>query len=103
MTRRRVVDLSSAVALLTLAVLVALAFVMVTQTSFGRERVRRFIETRITSAVHGKTKLGRISGSLLTGVTIDTFEIRDSTDRLLVASGPVHVRYDLRESYLRGR
>ena len=97
MTRRRVVVLSSAVALLSLVGLVALAFVTVTQTDYGRGKVRDFIQTRITSAVRGKTKIGRISGSLLTGVTIDTLEIRDSTDRLFVASGPIRVSYDVRD------
>ena len=96
MTRRRVVALASAFSLLAIGMLVALVFVSVTQTSFGRERVRRLIMS-YASRAHGKVYIGKLGGGLLTGVTVDSLEIRDEQDSVFVATGKLTIAYDPRD------
>ena len=97
MSRRRFVALVSGVALLALGLVVGLVVVLVTQTGYGRDRVRDLLVTRVKSAVHGRMYIGHISGGLLGGVVIDSLEIRDPDDSILVASGPVSLDYDPRD------
>jgi translocation and assembly module TamB len=96
-TRRRLVALVSAFALLGLAAVAALVVVLVTQTSYGQEQVRRFIAERLATKVQGKLYVGHIHGGLLTGVTVDSIEIRGKDDSLFVATGPITVEYDPRD------
>ena len=96
MTRRRIVAVASAVSLLAIGLLAALVFVSVTQTSFGRERVRRLL-MGYASKAHGKVYIGRLGGGLLTGVTIDSLEIRDEQDSVFLATGKVTISYDPRD------
>ena len=96
MTRRRVVALASALSLLAIGLLAALVVVSVTQTSFGRERVRRLV-MGYASKGKGKVYIGKLGGGLITGVTIDSLEIRDPDDSLFVATGRVTVAYDPRD------
>lgn len=97
MSRRRLVVLSSAVALLAMGLAAVLLVVGVTQTAYGRERIRRLVQEQLTNRVQGRLYVGRLSGGLLTGVTIDSIEIRDARDSLFVASGPITVSYDPRD------
>jgi translocation and assembly module TamB len=97
MSRRRFVALVSGVALLALGLVVGLVVVLVTQTGYGRDRVRDLLVTRVKSAVHGRMYVGHISGGLLGGVIIDSLEIRDPDDSLMLASGPVSIDYDARD------
>ena len=97
MTRRRVVVLSSALALLAFGLVAAIGVLATTQTDFGREQVRSFLASRIAANVRGSLHIGRIGGSLLTGVTIDSLEIRDEDDSLFVATGRITVNYDPRD------
>ena len=97
MSRRRFIALVSGVALLALGLVVGLVVVLVTQTGYGRDRVRDLLVTRVKSAVHGRMYVGHISGGLLGGVTIDSLEIRDPDDSLMLASGPVSLDYDPRD------
>ena len=46
----------------------------------------------------GTIYIGRITGSLFTGVELDSTSIRDEEDSLVVATGPIIVRYDPREA-----
>lgn len=96
MTRRRVVAVASALSLLVLGLLAALAVVSVTQTSFGRERVRRLL-MHYAARSSGKIYIGRLGGGLITGVTIDSLEIRGPDDSLFVATGRITVDYDPRD------
>jgi translocation and assembly module TamB len=97
MSRRRFVALVSGVALLALGLVVGLVVVLLTQTNYGRDRVRDLLLTRVKSAVHGRMYVGHIGGGLLGGVTIDSLEIRDPDDSLMLASGPVSLDYDPRD------
>ena len=65
--------------MLGLALLAVVAVYVVTGTDWGRERVRRQAQSMITSMVHGNVKIGRLSGNLLTGMTVHDFSITPST------------------------
>ena len=99
MSRRRLVAIASAGVLFGIGLLVALAVVSVTQTDYGRERVRQFLQAQVTSRMSGRGTMyiGRMSGGLLTGVTIDSFAIRDDEDSLVVSTGRVRIEYDPRD------
>ncbi|HET7459122.1 MAG TPA: translocation/assembly module TamB domain-containing protein [Gemmatimonadaceae bacterium] len=96
MTRRRLVAVASAISILAIGLVLALAFVAVTQTSFGRERVRRLVMSYASHA-KGKVYIGRLGGGLLTGVTIDSIEMREPDGELFLATGKVTVAYDPRD------
>jgi translocation and assembly module TamB len=97
MSRRRFVALVSGLSLVVLGLLVGLVVVLVTQTPYGRDKVRDIVVGRIRPAVHGKMYVGDIHGGLLGGVIIDSLEIRDPDDSLLLASGPIKLDYDPRD------
>lgn len=99
MARRQRIVLKSAVALLGGLVLLALLVVSATQTSVGQNQMRKLVMSFLSGNVQGKVYLGRIHGGLLSGVTIDSLEIRDKQDTLFVATGPVRVKYDIRDLF----
>lgn len=99
MSRRRKVVLSSAVILIGVMLAVVLLIVGGTQTRFGQERVRAFVQSWLAAKVRGTMHVGRISGGLLNGVVIDSIEIRDEDDSLFLATGRVLVRYELRDLF----
>jgi uncharacterized protein involved in outer membrane biogenesis len=95
-SRRKVVALSSAAVILLLVVAVVATFYTVTGTNFGREWTRRQI-VAMTKRAHGRVYIGRISGGFLTGVRIDSLEIRDEQNVVFLATGPVTAHYDPRD------
>ena len=99
MTRRRLVALVSAISMLAIGIIAMLVLASVTSTSYGREKVRNFLQSRIASRVKGSVHIGRITGGMLGGVTIDSLEIRDADDSLFIATGPIIVEYDIRDFF----
>ncbi|MDQ2929761.1 MAG: translocation/assembly module TamB domain-containing protein [Gemmatimonadota bacterium] len=99
MSRRRLVALISAGILLLLGMSVIGAILATTQTDLGRARLRSLINAQVTRAMgnRGTMYIGRITGSLFTGVELDSVSIRDEEDSLVVATGPVIIRYDPRD------
>lgn len=97
MSRRRFVALVSGLSLVVLGLVVGLVVVLITQTPYGRDRVRDLIASRIRPSVHGRMYVGDIHGGLLGGVIIDSLEIRDPDDSLVLASGPITLDYDPRD------
>ena len=99
MSRRRLVALISAGILLLLGMSVIGAILATTQTDLGRARLRSLINAQVTSAMgnRGTMYIGRITGSLFTEVELDSIAIRDEEDSLVVATGPIIVRYDPRD------
>lgn len=85
--------------MLFLGLVVVAMVVAITQTPFGRERVRDYVMSRLKSSLgrRGSIYLGTIGGNLFTGVEIDSVEIRDEEDSLFVATGPMTVRFDPRD------
>ena len=82
------------VAVLVVA-LVGTLFVF-TSTDYGRERVRRFALAQLQKQAHGIVRMGRLSGNLLSGLTLENFSITDSAGAPFVAAERVRVGYSLR-------
>jgi translocation and assembly module TamB len=99
MSRRQRIVTFSALALLGAIVIVFLIALSLTQTDYGQGQVRRFVQSWVNGKVKGKMYIGRISGGLFSGVTIDTVAIRDDEDSLFVSTGRVRVRYDMRDIF----
>ncbi|HJU90539.1 MAG TPA: translocation/assembly module TamB domain-containing protein [Gemmatimonadaceae bacterium] len=102
MTRRRLVALVSASVILLITLVMVIAFLTVTQTDWGRERfVRRLVQSQLTSRMKGRGSIyiGRLDGSLLTGIVVDSFAIRDEEDSLFVSTGRISVGYDPRDLF----
>lgn len=97
MSRRRSVVLASAAVLLGLALLVVLLSVTVTQTPWGRARLRTIASDFLNSRTQGKWHIGRIDGSLVTGFTVDSFSLSDKNDSLFIATGPIRLKFDARD------
>jgi len=99
MSRRLRITIASAVLLLSLGLLLVVAFVSLTHTGFGQDRVRGMVESMLKGQVKGKLYVGRISGGFFSGATIDSLEIRDDEDSLFVATGPIRFDYDARDLF----
>lgn len=85
-----------------LFVLFALAVgvgVIVTRTQYGREQIRRIVERQVTGGMQkgGSLHLGRITGGLLGGFSVDTVALRDADGRLVFSAGRTSVSYDPRD------
>jgi len=80
-------------------VIVFLIALSLTQTEYGQGQVRRYVQSWISGKVKGKIYIGRISGGLFSGVTIDSVDIRDSEDSLFISAGRVQVHYDMRDIF----
>jgi len=97
MKRRKFVVLVSMFTLLAIVV-VALATVGVTVgTDPGREQVRAFIHRQLAGKVNGTIHIGRVTGGMLRGFTLDSFAIRGPDDSILVSTGRVTLQYDPRD------
>src|SRR5678815_5649607 len=86
MSRRKQIVLWSSLLLIVLIVVMAGLIVSVTQTSYGQNQVRKYVQTWIAGKTHGKFYVGRMSGGLFGGVTVDSIEIRDEEDSLFPVS-----------------
>jgi translocation and assembly module TamB len=89
----------SASIMLFLGLVVVAMVLAITQTQFGRERVRDYVMVRLRSSLgdRGSMYIGTIGGNLFTGIEIDSLELRDEEDSLFVATGPVSLRFDPRD------
>lgn len=77
--------------------LLGLAAVLVlTQTDWGREQVRRRALEQVAGSVNGRVRIGRVSGNLLSGVTLDQVVITDSAGAPFLQADTVSVGYSLR-------
>lgn len=97
MSRRRRIVVMSALGLLTAAVLVIFLVLSLTQTEYGQGQVRSIAQSWISKKARGTIHIGRISGGLFKGVTIDSLEIRDEEDSLFIRTGRIRVKYDVRD------
>jgi translocation and assembly module TamB len=74
------------IAILVVVTLGAIAVYTLSGTDWGRERVRRFAQDFLQEqASGGKVRIGRITGNLLTGMTVHDFVITDSADKPFIA------------------
>ena len=84
--------------LLSISILVlvaALIVLVLTGTDWGHERVRRYAQNYLNGVVHGKTTVGRLSGNLLTGMTVHDFAITDSSGAPFVAVESFTANYSI--------
>ncbi|MEO8881704.1 MAG: translocation/assembly module TamB domain-containing protein [Gemmatimonadaceae bacterium] len=87
------------ITIVSIVLLVVLAVLGLTNTDFGRERVRRIAVSAINKKVHGVTTIGRVDGDLLRGITLRDVSITDSAGGPFFASPLVQARYTLRNFF----
>lgn len=98
MSRRRVVVLASAATLFAIGALLLLSVALATRTQWGRDKLRAYVQGQLDQRMKGgKIHLGRISGSLFTDLSVDSFSIREPNDSVFIATGPLVVRFDPRD------
>jgi translocation and assembly module TamB len=83
------------VVLLAIVTLALVAVWVVTNTEFGRERVRRFALESLAGSTHGIVRLGAIRGNLLSGATISGVSITDSAGRPFLKADSLSARYSI--------
>ncbi|HMG69696.1 MAG TPA: hypothetical protein VK544_01180, partial [Gemmatimonadaceae bacterium] len=77
------------------------AALLFTNTDFGRERIRRYIEGLIQDNSHGIVHIGGVTGNLLYGVTLHDVVITDSSRAPFVKADEIWAKYSL--GTLRGK
>ena len=97
MNRRRLVVLVSALAMITTAIGAIGGLVAATQSDGGRDWLRRQLTRQLNLGIRGRLHLGRLSGSFLTELRIDSLQITDPEDSVFIHSGPIHLTYDPRD------
>jgi translocation and assembly module TamB len=86
----------AAVTVIAALVLVAAVMLFVlTGTDWGRERVRRYAQQALQSKAHGRVRIGKLTGNLLTGVTVHDFSITDSAGKPFIAVQSVTGTYSI--------
>ncbi len=86
------------VILIVIAVILGAVFLGVmtlTNTNWGRERVRRIALGALGSSVHGIVHLGAIRGNLLNEIILEDFVITDSAGRPFVSIQRARAQYDV--------
>jgi translocation and assembly module TamB len=99
MPRRRTIVIGSAAVLFAIGVAAFLAVAGITQTARGREIVRRTLAAALPKLIHGHVYIGRLGGNLFSELTIDSVDVRDQQGEIFVATGPLAVRYDVRDLF----
>ena len=97
MTRRRRIFLAFAAIMISVILIVVAVVATLTQSEWGTTQVVRYAVGRVNNAIQGTLYIGRISGSIFTGMTIDSLEIRDKNDSLFVAVARLQMEYDPRD------
>ena len=89
-----------AIVVVVVLLLVGTAY-LITNSDWGRERVRRYVEGLIQSNSHGLVHIGSVTGNLLHGVTLHDVVITDSARAPFVKADEIWVKYSL--NTLRGK
>ncbi len=85
---------------LVVVLLVGAAY-LITNSDWGRERVRRYVEGLIQRNSHGLVHIGSVTGNLLHGVTLHDVVITDSARAPFVKADEIWAKYSL--NTLRGK
>ena len=85
MSRRRRIFFAFVAIMISLILIVVGGVATLTQSEWGTTKLVQYFVTRINNSIQGTLYIGRISGSIFTGMTIDSLEIRDKNDSLFVA------------------
>lgn len=97
MTRRRRIFIAFGVIMVTMLLIVVGGVATLTQSEWGTAKLVQFGVGAFNRGVQGTLYVGRVSGSIFTGMTIDTLEIRDRNDSLFVAAANLSMQYDPRD------
>src|SRR5688500_10689108 len=97
MTRRRRIFLAFAAIMISVMLIVVAGVATLTRSEWGTAKLVNFAVDRVNRGIQGRMYIGRISGSIFTGMTIDTLEIRDKNDSLFVAGAKIQLEYDPRD------
>jgi translocation and assembly module TamB len=87
--------------IVALIVILVLGVFVLTNTDWGRERVRRYAESTLQHNSHGIVRIGGVTGNLLRGFTLHDVVITDSAHAPFVNVGEAWARYSL--GTLRGK
>ena len=68
---------------------------VLTSTNWGRERVRNVAVSGFEKVVHGRTSIGRVSGSMLSNLTLEHLVITDSAGAPFVSVDSLMVNYSI--------
>src|SRR5688572_17100115 len=97
MTRRRRIFIAFVAIMIGMLVVGVGAIATLTQSEWGTAKLVEFVLGRVNKGIQGTIYVGRVSGSIFTGMTIDTLEIRDKNDSVFVAGANVQMQYDPRD------
>ena len=95
--RRQLVVLYSALLMFVIGAGAVGGLVAATQSEGGRDWIRRQLERQFVTGMKGRVHIGRMSGTFLTDIRLDSLNITDPEDSLFIASGPVRLTYDPRD------
>jgi translocation and assembly module TamB len=96
MPRRRRIALYVGTGLAAVVMLALAAVLIITNTDWGREQVRRFIVNQIANATDGEIHIGRVEGNLLRRITFVDVRIVDEQRRPFLQADTVSTRFGLR-------
>lgn len=98
MTRRKLVALVAAIVLLSIGLVVIGTGLFLTRTDVGRAKVRDialpYLQKKWPNA---KIYVGKVSGSLIGGIVIDSIAIRDSRNELFASTGRIALEWNWRD------
>ncbi|MDB4880966.1 MAG: hypothetical protein JWL60_2412, partial [Gemmatimonadetes bacterium] len=84
------------VVLSVIAVIAVIAVFMLTNTDWGRERIRRYAVEALGGATHGLVQIGGLRGNLLSGAMFVDVAITDSARRPFLLADSMETRYSIR-------
>jgi translocation and assembly module TamB len=76
-------------------VLNAVALWILTHTDWGRERVKNIARSGMERVVHGKTSIARVSGGMLSNITLEHVVITDSAGAPFISVDSITTDYSL--------
>ena len=97
MARPRTIVFTAAGLLLGVLLLAVGAGALLTQTGRGRETLLRATLPVLRTAIPGTLYVGRVGGTLFTGITIDSIDLRAPDGTPFLRTGPVRLEYDPRD------
>ncbi|HYD54698.1 MAG TPA: hypothetical protein VEA99_18840, partial [Gemmatimonadaceae bacterium] len=81
---------------LGLVAIAATALWVLTNTDWGRERVRRYAISQFEKNTNGRLRIGRVSGNLLEGFTFHALAITEKNGAPFLATDSLRARYSLK-------
>jgi translocation and assembly module TamB len=96
MPRRRRIALYAGGGVAAVLMLFLVAVLLLTNTDWGRERVRGFVLGHLDRATDGEVRIGRLHGNLLRRITLVDVTIEDEQGRPFLQVDTISTRFSLR-------